>query len=171
LASLAYGQHAHATLLLFWHSCSYATLLLSASFAALAMVCSSRTACPRNRSHQWFTCVRLRYSHLTLCSAFSLTVQHPGFWPEHRRAVCNLCLHSDCEGSSASWRTPLSFIQHVKELHVIAKFRPSYFRTHSARAGDSRERGCERLLFTHSKIGVNGGILKPISNQGNSSYK
>ncbi|HUW07351.1 MAG TPA: hypothetical protein VMW01_13960, partial [Williamwhitmania sp.] len=35
---------------------------------------------------------------------------------------CNLCLHSDCEGSSAGGRTPSSFIQHVKELRLLLNF-------------------------------------------------
>jgi|GEM_PF-2248968 len=46
---------------------------------------------------------------------FPLAVQHRGFWPQHRKAVCWLLLKPPTKVHSLS-ETPSSFIQHVKEL-------------------------------------------------------
>ena len=61
--------------------------------------------------------------------AFSLSVQHHGFWPQHRKAVCCLLLQVANEGSFPFQKTPSSSIQHVKELSLFLNL-PVYFRTH-----------------------------------------
>ena len=64
---------------------------------------------------------------------FSLSVQHHGFWPQHRKAVCWLLLQVANEGSFPFQKTPSSSIQHVKELSLFLNL-SIYFRTHSSPA-------------------------------------